>query len=291
MAEIISGKILSQTLKDKMKEEVVYYNRTYNRLPHLVVILVGNDPGSQSYVKGKEKASHEIGITNTTLYLEESVKEEELLKIIYELNDRDDVDGILVQLPLPKHINKERVLEAIRYDKDVDGFHPVNVAALWQKKKCIIPCTPRGIITLLESANIKLAGKNAVVMGRSEIVGLPIAKLLLDKNATVTIVHSKTENVKEITSKADILIVAIGKPKYVTGDFLKEGAVVIDVGVNRDPKSNKLCGDCDFESCEPKASYITKVPGGVGPMTICCLLENTIEAYLNHMEVEHDRTL
>lgn len=203
---------------------------------------------------------------------------------IEELNNDNNVDGILVQLPLPAHINKEHVIERIRLDKDVDGFHPLNVAALWQKKPGMIPCTPRGIISLLNSANIPLEGKNAVVMGRSDIVGLPISKLLLDQNATVTIVHSHTENVKEITKMADILIVAIGKPKYVTADFIKEGAVVIDVGVNRDPQTHKLCGDCDFISCEPKASFITKVPGGVGPMTICCLMQNTLEAYLHHME-------
>lgn len=284
MAKIINGKELSTSIKNKMKEELLYYKRIYNRLPKLAVVLVGNDPGSQSYVRGKEKASLEVGILNETIVKDASITEAELLALIDELNNDSTVDGILVQLPLPEHINKSKVLERIRFDKDVDGFHPVNVAKLWQKKKCIVPCTPKGIITLLQSANISIAGKHAVIMGRSEIVGLPIAKLLLDQNATVSIVHSKTENIKEITRQADILVVAIGKAKYVTGEFIKDGAVVIDVGVNRDPKTNKLCGDCDFESCEPSASYITKVPGGVGPMTICCLLENTIEAYLTHME-------
>ena len=284
MATVISGKVLSTNLKLNMKEEVLNFSKTYDRLPHLTVILVGDDPGSQSYVKGKEKASLEIGIKNTTIRLAKETSEEELLKIIDDLNNDDGVDGILVQLPLPDHINKERVLETIRFDKDVDGFHPTNVAKLWQKKKCIVPCTPKGIIKLLESANIEIEGKNVVVMGRSEIVGLPVSKLLIDKNATVTVVHSRTQNIKEVTSKADILVVAIGKAKFVTGDFVKKGAVVIDVGVNRDPETGKLCGDCDFNSCEPKASYITKVPGGVGPMTICCLMENTIEAYINHME-------
>lgn len=284
MASIISGKELSLSLKNKMKEDVLGYKEKYNRLPKLVVILVGDDAGSHSYVRGKEKASLEIGIENQTIYKPSDIKEDELLELIDSLNSDDTVDGILVQLPLPKHINKTRVLERIRFDKDVDGFHPVNVAKLWQKKECIVPCTPKGIITLLKSANVKIEGRHAVVMGRSEIVGLPVAKLLLDQNATVSIVHSKTENIKEITKQADILIVAIGKPKYVTGDFIKDGACVIDVGVNRDSVTNKLCGDCDFESCEPHASVITKVPGGVGPMTICCLLENTIEAYLKHME-------
>lgn len=289
MANIIDGKELSLRLKNKMKEDVAYYKRIYSRLPKLAVVLVGDDAGSRSYVRGKEKASVEIGILNETIYLNSDVLEEDLLKIIDRLNDDDTVDGILVQLPLPKHINKSRVLERIRFDKDVDGFHPINVAGLWTKKECIIPCTPRGIVTLLNSANIQIAGKHAVIMGRSEIVGLPIAKLMLDQNATVTIVHSKTENTKEITKQADILIVAIGKPRYVTADFIKDGAVVIDVGVNRDPITNKLCGDCDFDSCVTKASHITKVPGGVGPMTICCLLGNTLEAYLKHMEVENDR--
>lgn len=284
MARIISGKELSLSIKEKMKEEIIYYKRVYERLPHLVVVLVGDDPASKSYVKGKEQASLEIGIENTTICLPDDITEESLLVKIDELNNDDNVDGILVQLPLPLHINKEHVIERIRLDKDVDGFHPLNVAALWQKRAGMIPCTPRGIISLLNSANIPLAGKNAVVMGRSDIVGLPISKLLLDQNATVTIVHSRTENVKEITRKADILIVAIGKPKYVTADFIKDGAVVIDVGVNRDPQTHKLCGDCDFSSCEPKASFITKVPGGVGPMTICCLMQNTLEAYLHHME-------
>ncbi len=285
---IIDGKQLSITLKQHMKEDVLYYKRIYSRLPKLTVILVGDDAGSQSYVRGKEKASLEIGILNETIALPEIIEEETLLNLINKLNNDETVDGILVQLPLPEHIDKTRVLERIRFDKDVDGFHPVNVAALWQKKSCIVPCTPKGIITLLKSANIQIAGKNAVIMGRSEIVGLPTAKLLLDQDASVTIVHSKTENLKKITSQADILIVAIGRPRYVTGEFIKEGAVVIDVGVNRDPQTNKLCGDCDFESCVTKASYITKVPGGVGPMTICCLLQNTLEAYLNHMEEKYD---
>lgn len=281
---IIDGKLLSTSLKEKMKDEVSYYKRIYKRLPKLTVILVGDDAASKSYVMGKEKASLEIGILNETIYLNSSISESELLDIIDHLNEDSTVDGILVQLPLPKHIDKDRILSRIRFDKDVDGFHPLNVASLWQKKPGIIPCTPKGIITLLKSANIKIAGKNAVIMGRSEIVGMPIAKLLLDEDASVTIVHSKTTNVKEITNKADILIVAIGKARYVTQDFIKEGAVVIDVGVNRDPITKKLCGDCDFESLESKASFITKVPGGVGPMTICCLLQNTLEAYLKHME-------
>lgn len=279
MAKVISGKDLSQELKDMMKDEVVSLEEKYGRVPHLVVILVGDNPSSISYVTGKEKASAYVGIKNTTLRLEESTSEEELVNLIKKLNGDDNVDGILVQLPLPKHINEERIIETIDINKDVDGFHPLNVANLWLKKDCMLPCTPKGIIKLLEKANVDVSGKNVCVLGRSNIVGLPISKLLIDRNATVTICHSKTSNLSEVTSKADILIVAIGKARFVTANMVKENAVVIDVGVNRDAEG-KLCGDVDFNDVEPKASIITKVPGGVGPMTITCLLENTIEAFL-----------
>lgn len=278
MAVVVSGKDLSQELKDQMKDEVVLLKEKNGREPHLVVILVGNNPSSISYVTGKEKACLYIGIKNSTIRLDEDVTEEVLLNLIDELNNDNDVDGILVQLPLPKHIKEEKVIEKIAIEKDVDGFHPLNVANLWLKKECMLPCTPKGIIKLLDKSNIEIAGKNAVVMGRSNIVGLPISKLLLDRNATVTITHSKTQNLKEVTNKADILIAAIGKARFVKADMVKEGAVVIDVGVNRD-EAGKLCGDVDFDEVEPKVSVITKVPGGVGPMTICCLMENTIEAY------------
>lgn len=278
MAVVVSGKDLSQELKDQMKDEVVLLKEKNGREPHLVVILVGNNPSSISYVTGKEKACLYIGIKNSTIRLDEDVTEEVLLNLIDELNNDNDVDGILVQLPLPKHIKEEKVIEKIAIEKDVDGFHPLNVANLWLKKECMLPCTPKGIIKLLNKANIEIAGKNAVVMGRSNIVGLPISKLLLDRNATVTITHSKSQNLKEVTNKADILIAAIGKARFVKADMVKEGAVVIDVGVNRD-EAGKLCGDVDFDEVEPKVSVITKVPGGVGPMTICCLMENTIEAY------------
>lgn len=278
MAVVVSGKDLSQELKDQMKDEVVLLKEKNGREPHLVVILVGNNPSSISYVTGKEKACLYIGIKNSTIRLDEDVTEEVLLNLIDELNNNNDVDGILVQLPLPKHIKEEKVIEKIAIEKDVDGFHPLNVANLWLKKECMLPCTPKGIIKLLNKANIEIAGKNAVVMGRSNIVGLPISKLLLDRNATVTITHSKSQNLKEVTNKADILIAAIGKARFVKADMVKEGAVVIDVGVNRD-EAGKLCGDVDFDEVEPKVSVITKVPGGVGPMTICCLMENTIEAY------------
>ena len=194
------------------------------------------------------------------------------------------MDGILVQLPLPEHISEARVIETISKAKDVDGFHPLNVAALWQKHPCILPCTPKGIIKMLKAAGVEIKGKRAVVIGRSNIVGLPVAKLLLDENATVTIAHSKTVDLPAVTRQAEILVVAIGRPKFVTADMVSEGAVVIDVGVNRDPDTGKLCGDVDFAAIEPKASVITPVPGGVGPMTICCLMENTIECFLKKME-------
>ncbi|MBQ7342561.1 MAG: bifunctional methylenetetrahydrofolate dehydrogenase/methenyltetrahydrofolate cyclohydrolase FolD [Alistipes sp.] len=277
---IISGKELASSLKQQMAAEVVTFEERYGRVPHLAVILVGEDPGSVSYVTGKAKASAEVGIKNTTIRRPATISEEELLGIIAELNADDAVDGILVQLPLPKHIDSDKVIAAIDCSKDVDGFHPMNVAALWQKQPCVLPCTPKGIIKMLKVAGVDIAGKNAVVIGRSNIVGLPVSKLLLDENATVTMTHSRTKNLGEVTSKADILVVAIGRPKFVTADMVGDGAVVIDVGVNRDPETGKLCGDVDFAAIEPKASVITPVPGGVGPMTICCLMENTIECFL-----------
>ncbi|MBE6210090.1 MAG: bifunctional methylenetetrahydrofolate dehydrogenase/methenyltetrahydrofolate cyclohydrolase FolD [Rikenellaceae bacterium] len=277
---IISGKELASSLKQQMAAEVATFEERYGRVPHLAVILVGEDPGSVSYVTGKAKASAEVGIKNTTIRRPATISEEELLGIIAELNADDAVDGILVQLPLPKHIDSDKVIAAIDCSKDVDGFHPMNVAALWQKQPCVLPCTPKGIIKMLKVAGVDIAGKNAVVIGRSNIVGLPVSKLLLDENATVTMTHSRTKNLGEVTSKADILVVAIGRPKFVTADMVGDGAVVIDVGVNRDPETGKLCGDVDFAAIEPKASVITPVPGGVGPMTICCLMENTIECFL-----------
>jgi len=234
-------------------------------------------------VTGKAKASAEVGIRNTTIRKPESVSEAELLGIIADLNADEGVDGILVQLPLPKHIDEDKVIAAIDKEKDVDGFHPLNVAALWQKQPCTLPCTPKGILKMLRAAGVEIAGKEAVVIGRSNIVGLPVSKLLLDANATVTMAHSRTRNLGEVTRRADILVVAIGRPKFVTADMVRDGAVVIDVGVNRDPETGKLCGDVDFAAIEPKASIITPVPGGVGPMTICCLMENTIECFLRRI--------
>ena len=280
---IISGKELSARLKAEMAGQVSSFPEKYGRVPHLVVILVGDDPASVSYVTGKAKASQVVGIKNTTIRKPADISEDELLGLIRELNADDTVDGILVQLPLPEHISEAKVIETISKDKDVDGFHPLNVAALWQKQPCTLPCTPKGIIKMLKAAGVEIKGKRAVVIGRSNIVGLPVAKLLLDENATVTIAHSRTADLPSVTREADILIVAIGRPRFVTADMVKDGAAVIDVGVNRDPETGKLCGDVDFAAIEPKASVITPVPGGVGPMTICCLMENTIECFLNKM--------
>lgn len=283
MPKVISGKELAASLKAEMAAQVAGFPEKYGRVPHLVVILVGEDPASQSYVRGKARASEEVGIRNTTILKPASITEAELLDIIAGLNADEGVDGILVQLPLPDHINEDRIIAAIAKEKDVDGFHPLNVAALWMKQPCTVACTPKGIIRMLESAGIDPKGKRAVVIGRSQIVGLPAAKLLLDRNATVTICHSRTQNLPEVTRQAEILVVAIGRPKFVTADMVSEGTVVIDVGVNRDPETGKLCGDVDYEAVAPKASVITPVPGGVGPMTICCLMENTIECFLAKM--------
>ena len=281
---IISGTELAKEIKQDVAKRVAEYRVEYGREPHLVVILVGDNPASVSYVTGKAKDSAEVGFKNTTIRKPDTISEAELIELIGQLNEDRSVDGILVQLPLPKHISEAKVIEAIDKEKDVDGFHPLNVASLWQKLPCLLPCTPKGIIKLLDKAGVEIAGKKAVVIGRSNIVGLPVAKLLLDRNATVTIAHSRTQNLAEVTRQADILVVAIGRAKFVTAEMVGEGAAVIDVGVNRDPESGKLCGDVDFEACKDKASVITPVPGGVGPMTRACLMENTIECYLNNIK-------
>lgn len=280
---IISGTELAKETKQDVARRVAEAKEKYGRAPHLVVILVGEDPASQSYVKGKSRDAEEVGFKNTTIVRPAETSEKEILDLIAELNADNEVDGILVQLPLPRHINEDRVIEAIAKEKDVDGFHPGNVASLWQKLSCILPCTPKGIIRFLDKAGVEIEGKKAVVIGRSNIVGLPAAKLLLDRNATVTIAHSRTKDLAKVASEADILVVAIGRPKIVTADMVGEGAAVIDVGVNRDPETGKLCGDVDFEACKDKASVITPVPGGVGPMTRACLMENTLECFLRKM--------
>lgn len=247
---VISGKELSAKLKAEMAAEVATFGAKYGRVPHLVVILVGEDPGSVSYVTGKAKASAEVGIRNTTIRKPESVCEAELLGIIADLNADEGVDGILVQLPLPKHIDEDKVIAAIDQGKDVDGFHPLNVAALWQKQPCTLPCTPKGILKMLRAAGVEIAGKEAVVIGRSNIVGLPVSKLLLDANATVTMAHSRTRNLGEVTRRADILVVAIGRPKFVTADMVRDGAVVIDVGSTAIPKP----ASCAATSISPPSS-------------------------------------
>lgn len=280
---IISGKDLAKKIKSEIAAEVPALVEKYGRAPHLAVILVGEDPASQSYVKSKGKDAEQVGYKSTTIRLPESTTEEELLKIINDLNNDEGVDGILVQLPVPKHIDENHVIEAISKEKDVDGFHPANVAALWQKQPCIYPCTPKGVIRMLDEAGVVIEGKRAVVIGRSNIVGLPMAKMLLDRNATVTVAHSRTKNLAEVTRQADILVAAVGRLRFVTEDMVAPGAVVIDVGVNYDPELGKLAGDVDFDAVEPKASVITPVPGGVGPMTRAMLMQNTLECYLNRL--------
>ena len=280
---IIKGKDLSASIKEALKVRVNVLGEQYGRTPNLAVVLVGDDPGSVSYVTGKAKAATEVGIRNSTIRRESTISEQELLDLVQELNNDDDVDGILVQLPLPRHIDENKVIMAISPEKDVDAFHPINVAKLWLKQPCMLPCTPKGIIKLLHFAGVDIAGKEAVVVGRSNIVGQPVSKLLLVANATVTMAHSKTKNLAEVTRRADILVVAVGRERFVTADMIKPGAVVIDVGVNRDTRNGKLCGDVDFDEAQNVAAAITPVPGGVGPMTITCLMENTVEAYINRM--------
>ncbi len=282
MAQIIDGKQLAASIKDNLHEQVIDLQAKYGRVPSLVVILVGDNPASQSYVKGKIKAAEVVGINSQLLTFPADLSEEALLSEIDRLNNDDAVDGILVQLPLPKHISEDKVISAIAAEKDVDGFHPTNVAKLWLGEKCLLPCTPKGIMRMIELTGIQTSGATAVVIGRSNIVGKPIAKLLLDANATVVMTHSRTKNMTEITRQADILVVAIGKPNFVTAEYLKPGAVVIDVGINR-KNDGKLCGDVDFEAAKDIAGWLTPVPGGVGPMTIAMLMENTVECFISRI--------
>ena len=276
MANIIDGKQISADIKEELKQEVARLKEVGHSCC-LAVIQVGSDPASSVYVGNKKKACAYIGIESLAYELPEETTEEELLAIIEQLNQDDHVHGILCQLPLPKHINEDRVIAAISPEKDVDGFHPQNVGALVIGQKGFVSCTPACIIQLLKRSNIDIAGKHCVVIGRSNIVGKPMALLMLRENATVTVCHSKTSNLKELCSQADILIVAIGKPRFIGAEYVKDGAVVIDVGIHRD-ENNKLCGDVRYEEVEPKASYITPVPGGVGPMTIAMLMNNCVEA-------------
>lgn len=284
---VLSGKELSDKIKAQLAEQVAEFPAKYGRVPHLAVVLVGDDPASATYVRNKGKACEQLGIQNSTIHLPADTSEETLLEQIRLLNEDEGVDGILVQLPLPEQIDELKALYAIAREKDVDGFHPENVAALWRRRtepepnpQYCVPCTPRGIIRLLKAADVEISGKRAVVVGRSNIVGLPVAKLLLNENATVTICHSHTKDLGAITREADILVVAVGQPKLITGDMVRPGAVVIDVGINHD-ENGKLCGDVDFESVKDIASVITPVPKGVGPMTICSLMENTIDCFIN----------
>ncbi len=277
---IIDGKELSLKIRKDLSERVAVFPKQFGRVPHLVIVLVGENPASQSYVRIKEKALEEVGIKHTTIALDMSISQDVLLNIIKGLNADVTVDGILVQLPLPKHINQMVVISSIAQEKDVDGFHPLNVSGLWMNQPHTMACTPKGIMHLLDYAGVEIEGKRAVIIGRSQIVGLPIAKMLLDKNATVTICHSHTKDLTSICRTADILIVAIGSPRFVVADMVSEGAVVVDVGINRDPETGGICGDCDFSAIEKKASLITPVPGGVGPMTIACLIENIVDCFI-----------
>lgn len=276
MALRIDGKQISTEIKDELKEQVQAYKEQGVEIT-LAVIQVGSDPASSVYVGNKKKACEYIGMRSLSYELEEQITENELMDLIKELNDRKDVNGILVQLPLPKHINEDAIIHAIDPKKDVDGFHPQNVGALSIGEKGFVSCTTAGIIQLLKRSNIDIEGKECVVIGRSNIVGKPISMLLLRENGTVTICHSRTKDLKTITKRADILIVAVGKPRFITKEYVKEGAVVIDVGIHRNA-DNKLCGDVNYEDVEPVASAITPVPGGVGPMTIAMLMSNCVEA-------------
>lgn len=275
MAHLIDGKKISQEIKDELKEKVAEY-RKEGKKAALAVVQVGNDPASTVYVRNKKNACAYIGIESVSYEIPEETREEALLALIDELNGREDINGILVQLPLPKHINEEKIILAISPEKDVDGFHPQSAGALMIGSKGFLPCTPAGVIQLLKRSGVEIEGKHCVVIGRSNIVGKPMAMLMLRENATVTVAHSRTKNLKELCCQADILIVAVGKPKFITADYVKEGAVVIDVGIHR-LEGKKLCGDVDFDDVEPHVSAITPVPGGVGPMTIAMLMNNCVE--------------
>ncbi len=274
MAHLIDGKAISLQIKNELKEKAAALKDAGVNVT-LAVIQVGNNPASTVYVNNKKKGCEYIGIGSLSYELPEETTEKELLDLIAQLNEREDVNGILVQLPLPSHIDEDRVIQAIDPKKDVDGFHPQSVGALCIGQPGFVSCTPAGIIQLLKRSGIEMAGKECVILGRSNIVGKPMSLLMLRENATVTIAHSRTANLKEVTSRADILIVAVGRPKMVTADYVKDGAVVIDVGINRD-ENGKLCGDVDFDDVAPKCSAITPVPGGVGPMTIAMLLYNCL---------------
>lgn len=284
MAKIIDGKALAAKKQAALQEKVERLKAESGLVPGLVVILVGDDPASQVYVRNKERFAKKVGFLSETVRLSESISEEELIQVIEKYNKDERFHGILVQLPLPKYINDKRVILAIDPKKDVDGFHPMNTGHLWSGRPVMVPCTPAGIMELLREYEVALEGKTAVIIGRSNIVGKPMAQLLLEKNATVTLAHSRTRDLAKVTKQADILIVAIGQGHFVTADFVKEGAVVIDVGMNR-YVDGRLIGDVDFEGVEPIASLITPVPGGVGPMTITMLMEQTYQSALRSVSL------
>lgn len=271
---LIDGKKVAEKCKKNIEERI----KKLNKMPGFAVIRIGEDEASKIYVRLKHKMSEELGINFTEYHLDEDVTQEELISLIKKLNADDKVDGILLQSPIPYHLNILEAFQTIAPEKDVDGFSPINVGKLVQRQECFAACTPTGVMTMLKEYNISIEGKHAVVIGRSNIVGRPMAELLLNANATVTICHSKTQNLADIVKTADILVVAIGKPKFITADMIKEGAVVVDVGINRIPDSKKIVGDVDFENVKEKCSYITPVPGGVGPMTIMTLMDNVVTA-------------
>ena len=291
MTKIIDGKLIANKLKKDLKTEIIQLKQKYNKVPGLAVVQVGNVAASSVYVNAKTKSANEVGINVIDHHLDDNVTEDELINLIKKLNTHNEVDGILVQLPLPKHVDEQIILDTIHPNKDADGFHPLNVGKLSISSKnennLLVPCTPLGCILMLKSLNLELKGKNAVVIGRSNIVGKPMAQLLLKESCTVTIAHSKTENLEKICSTADILVAAVGKPEIVKENWVKENAIVIDVGINRIQKKingeikNKLVGDVDFSQVKEKVFAISPVPGGVGPMTIACLLINTTTAFKN----------
>eukprot|EP00188_Purpureofilum_apyrenoidigerum_P000894 Plantae.Rhodophyta-Purpureofilum_apyrenoidigerum.ctg14508.p1 GENE.Plantae.Rhodophyta-Purpureofilum_apyrenoidigerum.ctg14508~~Plantae.Rhodophyta-Purpureofilum_apyrenoidigerum.ctg14508.p1 ORF type:complete len:391 (+),score=78.11 Plantae.Rhodophyta-Purpureofilum_apyrenoidigerum.ctg14508:169-1173(+) len=286
ISKLIDGKKIAQTVREEVAEEVHRLEQKYGRKPGLAVVIVGTRKDSQTYVRNKQKACEAAGMQSFLYELPEDVSQGELERVVKELNGRDDVDGILVQLPLPDHINNEEVLDSIRLEKDVDGFHPLNIGRLCmngREQPLFVPCTPKGCMELLKRCGVELQGKNAVVLGRSNIVGLPVSMLLMQKNATVTVCHSRTKDLEQKVREADIIVAAVGKPELVRGDWIKPGAVIIDVGINAvddasSKKGYRLVGDVEFEAAKEKAAWITPVPGGVGPMTIAMLLRNTLEA-------------
>ena len=296
MTQIINGKEIAQKLRDALKGEILELKNKFNKVPGLAVVQVGNVAASNVYVKAKTKSANEVGIEVIDHHLNESTTQDQLLELIAKLNNQNNVNGILVQLPLPEHMHEQKILDSIHPNKDADGFHPLNVGKLsiasHNDENLLIPCTPYGCLLMLKGLDVELSGKNAVVIGRSNIVGKPMAQLLIKESCTVTVAHSRTKNLPDVCKEADILIAAVGRPKMVKDDWVKENAIVIDVGINRieveinNEKKNKLVGAVDYTEVEKKASAITPVPGGVGPMTIACLLRNTTIAFKNSLNLK-----